>query len=183
MMNKCVIMKCFFFSGQTLYLIRRVDRLVKLSGLIPSGVSIVLVSARCHFYDFHDMLLPYLFTTLVLLSKSSPSAASASSQPHIVFLLVDDVGHMDLSQHRAEHDTSNIDALFSGGVELTNHCVHPTCSPTRSSLMTGMYSWKTGLQFRSTISPGTTEHLPFEFPMVAELLSQAGYATHALGKW
>ncbi len=49
--------------------------------------------------------------------------------------------------------------------------------------MTGKYPWKTGLQFVGTIAPGTTEHIPFEFPTTAELLSASGYKTHAVGKW
>ena len=106
-----------------------------------------------------------------------------AAPPNILLMVVDDLGMADISLHGAEYDTPNIDALFTGGVELTNYYVQPTCSPTRSSIMTGMYSWKTGLQFRGTISPATTEHIPFEMPTMAELLSKAGYATHALGKW
>eukprot|EP01084_Bolivina_argentea_P215466 365810_1 len=50
--------------------------------------------------------------------------------------------------------------------------------------MTGKYSWKAGLQAVGTIPPGSTEHIPFEFPTMAELLKKAGWgSTHALGKW
>ncbi len=97
-------------------------------------------------------------------------------------MVVDDLGWTDISYHGAEYSTPNIDQLILNGIELTNYYVQPTCSPTRSSIMTGKYSWKTGLQAVGTIPPGTTEHIPFEFPTIAELLKKAGWtSTHALG--
>eukprot|EP01083_Nonionella_stella_P311309 1109585_1 len=105
------------------------------------------------------------------------------TKPHILLLLVDDLGWTDISAHHAEYQTQNIDNLLNSGIELTNYYVHPVCSPTRSSLMTGQYSFKNGLQSMRTIPPGSTEHIPFSNPTLPELLKQANYTTHMLGKW
>lgn len=130
-------------------------------------------------------MVPYVIATLlIMLSKSSsPPSLSSSSKPHILFLVVDDLGWTDISAHGAEYETANIDKLLSTGVELTNYHVHLDCSPTRSALMTGQYSFKNGLQSIRTIQAGTTQHIPFENPTLPELLRKADYSTHMLGKW
>jgi arylsulfatase A-like enzyme len=58
--------------------------------------------------------------------------------------VVDDLGWRDISYHDAEYQTPVIDSLFADGIELSNYYVHPSCSPTRASLLTGKYAWKTG---------------------------------------
>eukprot|EP01084_Bolivina_argentea_P215456 365792_1 len=90
-----------------------------------------------------------------------------NTKPSILMMVVDDLGYTDISHHGSEYSTPNIDQLYLNGIELTNYYVQPTCSPTRSSIMTGKYSWKTGLQNVGTIPPATTEHIPFEFPTMA----------------
>ena len=107
----------------------------------------------------------------------------AIANPHVLFLLVDDLGWTDISAHNAEYQTKNIDSLLQSGIELTNYYVHLSCTPTRSAIMTGQYSFKNGLQNINTIGPGTTEHIPFENPTMAELMKQQNYHTVALGKW
>ena len=97
---------------------------------------------------------------------------------------MDDLGWADIGAHDAGYETKNIDALLSSGIELTNYHVHSVCSPTRSALMTGQYSFKLGLQRTNPpIQPMTMEHLPYDAPTIAELLKKAGYRTHMLGKW
>ena len=115
----------------------------------------------------------------VLASMESVSA----SKPNVLFILVDDLGWTDVSHHSAEYDTPNIDSLYKSGIELTNYYVHLDCTPTRASVLTGKYAWKTGLQNIGTIGPGTTQHIPYNTPTVAELMKSAGYDTYGLGKW
>eukprot|EP01084_Bolivina_argentea_P304522 525929_1 len=105
------------------------------------------------------------------------------SKPNILMMVIDDLGYTDISYNGAEYPTPNIDELIANGVQLTNYYVHCTCSPTRSSFFTGKYSWKTGLQRFNTIPAGSTEHIPYEFPTMAELLSKSGWKSHAIGKW
>ena len=122
--------------------------------------------------------------TLIACTMRMHSGTAIAATPNIVLMIIDDLGHSDISHYGAEYSTPNIDRLIKNGVELTNYHVHLSCSPTRSSILTGLYSWHTGLQYIGTIAPGTTPHLPFEFPTIAEVLSQNfNYQTYAIGKW
>lgn len=62
-----------------------------------------------------------------------------TSQPHIIFILVDDQGFRDVGYHGAEIKTPTLDRLAAQGVKLENYYVQPLCSPSRSQLMTGRY--------------------------------------------
>ena len=68
----------------------------------------------------------------------------AASTPHILFVLVDDLGWSDVGFHGSKIQTPNIDMLASEGVVLNNYYVLPICTPTRSALMTGRYPIHTG---------------------------------------
>jgi len=134
-----------------------------------------------------NILFPCFIAALIALIRSSSSSpnesSTANNKPHVLFLLVDDLGWTDISKHNAEYETKNIDQLLDSGIELTNYYVHLDCSPTRSAIMTGQYSFKNGLQNIATIGPGTMEHIPFENPTFAELMKKESYSTHMLGKW
>ena len=71
-------------------------------------------------------------------------AQSAATQPHILLLLVDDLGWSDVGYHGSKIRTPNVDKLAREGVILENYYVQPYCTPTRGSLMTGRYSIHTG---------------------------------------
>jgi hypothetical protein len=68
---------------------------------------------------------------------STQNRNSAASPPNILILLADDLGWRDVSYHGSEIRTPHIDRLASDGRELDRFYVQPTCSPTRSALMTG----------------------------------------------
>ena len=68
----------------------------------------------------------------------------AGRPPHILLIVVDDLGWSDVGFHGSKIQTPNIDKLASNGVILDNYYVLPLCSPTRSALMTGMYPIHTG---------------------------------------
>lgn len=69
---------------------------------------------------------------------------TAATKPHILFLLVDDLGWSDVGFHGSKIRTPNIDKLANAGVILDNYYVQPYCTPTRGSLMTGRYPIHTG---------------------------------------
>ena len=118
---------------------------------------------------------------LAATAAALPAGAMQREQrPNIVFVLTDDQGFGDLSVHGNPHlKTPNMDAVANQGVEFTQFQVCPVCSPTRSSLMTGRYNYRTGIVDtflgRSMMRPDETT--------IAEILSKAGYRTGIFGKW
>ncbi|GFQ83002.1 arylsulfatase B [Trichonephila clavata] len=71
--------------------------------------------------------------------------AAKIQQPHIVFMIVDDLGWSDVSFHGSKQiPTPNIDSIARDGIILNNYYVSPTCSPSRGSLMTGKYPLRLG---------------------------------------
>ena len=68
-----------------------------------------------------------------------------SSPPHILFMLADDLGWIDVGFHGSKINTPTIDSLAKEGVILDNYYVQPLCTPARGALMTGRYPIHTGI--------------------------------------
>jgi arylsulfatase len=106
-----------------------------------------------------------------------------TNKPNIVFMLGDNVGWGDLSCYGSLVPTPRLDQLASEGIRFTNHNTEAQCTPTRSALMTGRMPLRSGT-FRVPL-PGEPGHYglsPWEYTM-ADLFSEAGYATACFGKW
>lgn len=71
--------------------------------------------------------------------------ASSSKAPHIVLVVIDDLGWSDVGFQGSVIHTPNIKRLATEGVILENYYVQPLCTPTRSTLMTGRYPIHTGI--------------------------------------
>jgi arylsulfatase A-like enzyme len=110
------------------------------------------------------------------------SLATAAEKPNIVFILADDLGSYDVGWRGSEIKTPNLDALCRRGAKLENFYVQPVCSPTRSSLMTGRYPIRYGLQV-GVIRPWADYGLPLEERTLPQALREAGYTTAMCGKW
>jgi arylsulfatase len=132
------------------------------------------------------------FTLAFLTSVSSlvatPAAAQpVSGRPNVVVILVDDMGWSDLGSYGGEIATPHLDALAAGGLRFTQFYVTPRCSPSRASLLTGLYSHQAGMGHLDNVvrdgSPGTTGRLNDRSVTIAEVLRQAGYFTAMAGKW
>jgi arylsulfatase A-like enzyme len=110
------------------------------------------------------------------------ASAAAADKPNIVFILADDLGSYDVGWRNSEIKTPNLNALCQRGAKLENFYVQPVCSPTRSSLMTGRYPMRYGLQV-GVIRPWAEYGLPLEERTLAQALREVGYTTAMCGKW
>jgi arylsulfatase A-like enzyme len=114
-----------------------------------------------------------------------PSQAD-ETRPNVVILLSDNLGYGDLGVYgggiiRAA-PTPRIDRLASEGMRFANFNVEPTCTPSRSALLTGRYALRSGTTIATPV-PGIPQGLaPWEVTL-AELLGAAGYDTAMFGKW
>ena len=104
-------------------------------------------------------------------------------QPNVVFMLADNLGVGDLGCYGGAVVTPRIDALAGEGMRLTNFNTEAQCTPTRGAVLTGRMPIRTGT-FRVPLpgEPGAYGLSPWEYT-VADLFSDAGYATACYGKW
>ncbi|WP_289054298.1 sulfatase-like hydrolase/transferase [Carboxylicivirga marina] len=105
--------------------------------------------------------------------------------PHIVYVLVDDMGQGDLSCYNPESKipTVNLDKLAEQGMRFTDaHSGSAVCTPTRYGILTGRYCWRSELKERvvSGYDPCIVDK---DRSTVATLLSRNGYQTAMIGKW
>lgn len=123
-----------------------------------------------------------VFSTLLLavLPHSVAADTIGGKRPSIIFVLTDDQGYGDLSCHgNPVLKTPNIYRLHAEGVRFTDFHVSPTCSPTRSALMTGRHEFRNGV----THTILERERLTLEATTIAQVLRSAGYTTGIFGKW
>jgi len=107
-------------------------------------------------------------------------AQSSRRPPNVIICITDDQGYGDLSLHGNPHlKTPQLDRIGTEGVQFTQFQVCPVCSPTRASLMTGRYNYRTGVVDTYL---GRSMMYPDEVTL-AEILRAAGYRTGIFGKW
>ena len=124
----------------------------------------------------------FLAGTRVCSAADGPSAPrpAAPARPNVVLFLADDLGYGDLACHGNPHaKTPQIDAFAKEAVEFANFHVSPVCAPTRASLMTGRWNFRTGI---ADVFGQAAVMDPAEVTL-AERLRAAGYATGIFGKW
>ena len=115
------------------------------------------------------------------------SPASPVGAPNVLVILLDDTGFGNLGCYGSTINTPNMDALAENGLRYNNFHVTPLCSPSRASLLTGRNHHAVGV---ATITGGGDAGFPNQRGRIsphaatlAEMLSEEGYATFALGKW
>ena len=123
------------------------------------------------------MFRPALVFTLAL-----AAVTHAATKPNIVILLADDLGWADVGFHGGDIRTPNLDSLAKNGVTLDQFHVQPTCTPTRTALMTGRYPFRNGAHI-SVLRAYHTHGIPLDERFLSESLHDAGYKTSITGKW
>ena len=125
-----------------------------------------------------------LIITLLILNYSCKNNQKLD-KPNIIYILADDLGYGDLSIYNKNSKifTPNIDSIGDEGMVFYDmHSTSSVCTPTRYSILTGEYAWRTRLKYGVLWSYG--EPLINENKnTVASMLKKYGYTTSVIGKW
>lgn len=152
-------------------------------------------------------ILPNFMNLAILILLSFASLSFAAEKPNIVFILADDLGWADttLYGHTKYYKTPNIERLAERGMTFSRaYAASPLCSPTRSSILTGLNPARTGITTpnchvdqvilkaqpgeagspaKKVIGPTPPTRLNTSYDTLPKTLKAAGYATGHFGKW
>lgn len=107
------------------------------------------------------------------------------SKPNIIYILADDMGYGDISclNKNSKINTVHFDRMAKEGIAFTDaHSSSAVCTPSRYSILTGRYNWRSSL--KKGVLNGFSLPLIEEGRMtVASLLREHGYKTACVGKW
>ncbi|MDA7779673.1 arylsulfatase, partial [Flavobacteriaceae bacterium] len=120
------------------------------------------------------------FILIVFVVFNSCYSPIENKTPNVIIIMTDDQGFGDLGINQNPNIiTPNIDKFANKSIQFNNFFVSPVCAPTRSSLMTGRYSLRTGV--KDTYNGGAI--MSNNETTIAEILKEANYATGIFGKW
>jgi arylsulfatase A len=125
-----------------------------------------------------------LFCLALGCNACSDVEEASMSKPNIVLIVADDLGYGDLSSYGATKiQTPAIDQLAGEGMKFDNaYAVSSLCSPSRYSILTGQYSWRTDLKYGVVKYYGKSMFQKGQSTL-ASMLKQNGYYTACIGKW
>ena len=139
--------------------------------------------------------------SFVLFSCTSNSKDVKGKKPNILFILVDDLGYGDIGILGSKYyETPNVDRIAKEGMTFTNgYAACQVCSPSRASILTGMFApkhgitdwigapqgeaWRKAGRHTKLLPAEYVHHLKKEYTTLPEALKKAGYKTFFAGKW
>lgn len=116
------------------------------------------------------------------LNEDSSIEVPNTDSPNILFIIADDLGKDAIngfSEGSIKPNTPNIDAIRNTGISFSNFWTNPTCTPTRASIITGKYGYRTGVK-------GVGDELSISETTLQEYISNQTnneYASAIVGKW
>lgn len=141
----------------------------------------------------------FLFLAFIVLlisgcnhNKPKDASGTETTKPNILLIVADDLGFSDIASFGGNIQTPVLDQLSKDGLSFSNFHVQPTCSPTRSSLLTGNDHHVAGLGIMSEMDypalqrlnlPGYSGELSDQVVTIPEVLRNHGYHTYMTGKW
>jgi arylsulfatase A-like enzyme len=155
-------------------------------------------------------LTPFVLSCLAIFAVTHVHATAASpagmpEKPNILFIMADDLGWKDLGCYGSTfHKTPNLDRFASRAVRFTQaYAANPLCSPTRSSVLTGLWPARTGITApvchvpevilekqlvqgnpkRRILDANSVTRLNTDYLTLPSILKEAGYQTGHFGKW
>ena len=104
------------------------------------------------------------------------------SYPNILLIIADDMGRdatFGFSEGGLKPITPHINSIKNSGITFQNFCSYPTCSPTRASIITGKYGYRTGVKWAGDVLPSTERSLQ------KYIKEETGsrYNSAVIGKW
>lgn len=115
-----------------------------------------------------------------LLANDNFPGNTTGKKPNIIFILADDLGYAEVGCNGSDHyKTPNIDKLASQGMRFTHAYASPLCGPSRATLLSGRYAFRTGATNQDACSKVFTKvekAIPY-------YLKPAGYISTCIGKW
>ncbi|MEI8372761.1 MAG: sulfatase-like hydrolase/transferase [Planctomycetota bacterium] len=123
-------------------------------------------------------IAPVAILSLCVNLHAGELARDQASKPNIILCMTDDQGWGDVSYNGLKQiKTPTLDTMAAEGLRFNRfYAAHPSCSPTRASVMTGRHPYRMGCFW-----PGMT--LRIEEMTIAQAVKRAGYATAHFGKW
>jgi len=110
---------------------------------------------------------------------------NGGKRPNILYVLIDDVSFGQMGNRAMNYvmgiKTPRINKLAEEGLSLMRMYTEPSCTPTRTAMLTGRHPVRTGLKEVKVALVG--EGLAKDEVTIAEVLSKAGYSTAHIGKW
>ena len=121
-----------------------------------------------------------VFLVAVTTRPTVAADSLAGSRPNVILMITDDQGYGPVGRHGHPWiETPNLDKLYDRSVRFTRFLVSPTCSPTRSALMTGRHPMRNGV----THTILERERMALGATTLPQVLKNAGYTTAIFGKW
>ncbi len=117
---------------------------------------------------------------LIGFSCATPTTQEFPPRPNILLIQADDLGYNDLGVHGNQLvETPFLDSLAQESLQFSQFYVNPVCAASRASLLTGRQFLKTGVSHVH----GGKDYMHLSEVTLADVLSDAGYATGIWGKW
>jgi arylsulfatase A-like enzyme len=125
-------------------------------------------------------VISLLLVALLPVSLVVAAETLAGKRPNIILVITDDQGFPPIGRHGHPWiQTPNLNKLHDASTRFTRFLVSPTCSPTRSAIMTGRDPMKNGV----THTILERERMTLDAVTLPQVLKSAGYTTGAFGKW
>ena len=152
---------------------------MSLSVMLVSGPKSAMAKALFGLFKY-EVSSARLVSLVTLVGITFLGFPACKETPNVVLVITDDQGYGDLGYHGNQQlRTPNLDRLAGESLVHTQFHVSPVCAPTRASLMTGRYNYRTGVVDTYL---GRAMMYPDEVTL-AEMLTEAGYQTGIFGKW
>jgi arylsulfatase A-like enzyme len=169
--------KSFIRSGFLMAMCLSVTSLQAADSIIHDGEYYFLKAQHDEKWDAEDIAIDRKLEAIRMQNNGK--------RPNILYVLIDDVSFGQMGNRALNYvtgiSTPNINDLAEEGLSLMRMYTEPSCTPTRAASLTGRHPVRSGLKEVKVALVG--EGLPAEEVTIAEILSEAGYATAHIGKW